>query len=183
MMVLASMAAYARRRAALGSVAAVRWGTLTLMIGLAAEAGCHPPASAEPRPPVRRDLGELRGDSTPVTWTCVGSACPWGPSLTGHALVWPAAASAVNTRLGYTVSAATYLPAVAANGAAISSETGALRVYAGLPGEPDHRLLATVTAGKTFRVAGLASREVLSVQADEPFKYRATLPPVREPFK
>jgi hypothetical protein len=42
-------------------------------------------------------------------------------------------------------------------------------------------LLATVTAGQTYQVAGLASREILSVQADSAFTYRATLPPLREP--
>lgn len=175
------MQPHATRRAVLGTVAAMRWGGLTLLIGVAAHAGCHPPSSAPPTPPVLRDLGDIHGESKLVTWTCVGAACPWGASVTGQALVWPDAARAVTTRLGYTVSGAMYLPAAAANGATISSETGALRIYAGLPGDDIHRLLATVTAGKTFRVAGLAGREVLSVQGDTEFKYRATLPPVREP--
>jgi hypothetical protein len=116
-----------------------------------------------------------------ATWTCTGSPCPWGESLSGHALVWPAAAGAINTRLGYTVSAGVYLPATSANGADISVQTGEASAYAGFPDADSHRLLATLTSGQAFHVSGLASGEVLSVQADAEFTYRATLPPPGDP--
>jgi hypothetical protein len=74
-----------------------------------------------------------------------------------------------------------YLPAAAANGATISSETDAVRAYAGRPEDVNHRLLGTLAAGQAFHVAGLAAREVLSVQADAAFSYTIALPPVAVP--
>jgi hypothetical protein len=121
--------------------------------------------------------------SQTVTWTCATSLCPWGASLGGHAAVWPAAARASNIRLGYTVSAAIYLAAARANGIVITIENGTARAHAGLPGVADHRLLATIQAGHTLHIEGLASGEVLSLQADSPFTYRTTpaLPKRPEP--
>jgi hypothetical protein len=101
--------------------------------------------------------------------------------LTSDAVVWPAGAGATSTRLGYTVSAGVYLPAASANGADILLETGEASVYAGLPGDASHRLLATLAAGQTFHVTSLARGEVLSVQGDAEFTYRATLPPPSDP--
>ena len=114
------------------------------------------------------------GASQLVTWTCTGSPCPWGATQNNQAIVWPPAMAALATRLGYTVSAAIYLPATKANGVEIAVETGAATVHAGLPGDPSHRVLATVAAGQAFRVNGLAAAEVLSVQNEAPFRYRAT---------
>jgi hypothetical protein len=151
-------------------------------LGLAAQAGCHPPPSSEqPSRTATRDLGDIHGESKLVTWTCAGASCPWGASTTGHALVWPAATRALSVRLGYTVSAGMYLPAATANGATISSETDAVRVYAGRPEDVNHRLLGTLVAGQAFHVTGLAGREVLSVQADAAFGYTVALPPVTVP--
>lgn len=116
-----------------------------------------------------------------VRWTCTGSPCPWGTSLSGHALVWPANVETVRTRLGYTVSAGIYLPANRANGATISTVTGEASAYAGLPSDSSHRRLGTIKAGETLLVTGLASREVMSVQADSEFRYHATLPPPSGP--
>jgi hypothetical protein len=96
--------------------------------------------------------------------------------VTNQALVWPALAGPASARLGYAVSAAVYLPATRANGATIALDGGTARVLAGPPGEPSHPVLATLTEGQTFRVTGLAAGEVLSVQADLPFRYRVTLP-------
>ena len=177
------MQAWMRIRAALAFVAASR--TLRVLAGLLGAigpVGCHRrtlPSTTPASRPVTRDLGELRGESSPTTWTCAGGMCPWGASLTGHALAWPAETRAVTTRLGYTVSPGIYLPAAKANGASIAIESGTARVHAGPPGDADHRSLATLTAGQTFHITGLAGREVLSVQADAPFTYRATLPPIR----
>lgn len=160
------------------------------IVWLAAHGGCHAPASAPPARPmppaqptttVVRDLGEIRGTSKQVTWTCVGAACPWGPSTTGQAIVWPDAVRPISTRLGYTVSAGIYLPAVRANGAIIWSDSGTVRIHAGPPGEEMHRMLATIGPGHSLHVEGLASREVLSVQGDAEFTYHMTLPPVTEP--
>jgi hypothetical protein len=168
------------------------------MVWLVAHGGCGAPASAPPRAPgvpvapvapvapattVLRDLGEIRGTGRPVAWTCVGAPCPWGPSSTGHAIVWPDAARPVSTRLGYTVSAGIYLPAVRANGAIIYSDSATIEVHAGPPGDANHRLLARIGPGNSLHVEGLASREVLSVQGGGEFAYHMTLPPVSEPVR
>jgi hypothetical protein len=91
--------------------------------------------------------------------------------------VWPAPAGAISTRLGYTTSRGVYLPAASANGAAITIDSGSAAAYAGLPGGASHRWLANIASGQTFHVAGLVSGEVVSVQADSAFTYRAVLPP------
>src|SRR4051812_47714592 len=130
-------------------------------------AGTDPDGAADPR--------TFGGSSQLVTWTCTASPCPWGNSLTNHAVVWPAAAGPSSARLGYAVSAPVYLPAARANGAVIALDAGTARVHAGPPGEPSHPVLATLADGQTFHVTGLPAGEVLSVQADLPFRYRVTL--------
>ncbi|TMQ04836.1 MAG: hypothetical protein E6J90_23290 [Deltaproteobacteria bacterium] len=160
-----------------------------LVVWAAADPGCTPqsrsPAGAAATSPVTPGDGAVP-DAGPVasqitTWTCTASPCPWGGSLSNHALVWPAAAGAARTRLGYSVSAGVYLPAARANGADIAIETGEARVHAGPPDAADHRLLATIKAGQTFHVTGLAAADMLSVQADAPFTCRVTLPPPGDP--
>ncbi|HZJ68241.1 MAG TPA: hypothetical protein VFD36_32290 [Kofleriaceae bacterium] len=171
------------------SVAMARWSAVLSIVWLAANSGCHAPARAPamPMPPatpttsVVKDLGEIRGSSKQVTWTCVGAACPWGPSTTGQAIVWPDAVRPISTRLGYTTSAGIYLPAVRANGAIIYSDSGTVEIHAGPPGEVTHRLLARIGAGHSLHVENLAPAEVLSVQGEAEFAYHMTLPPVSEP--
>lgn len=108
--------------------------------------------------------------STVVTWTCTSSPCPWGSPLSGHALVWRSDLSPQSQRLGYTTSAAAYLPAARANGAVLTVATGIASVYAGAPNGGSHRLLATLSSSTgNYQVSGLASDEVLSVQADQAF--------------
>ena len=121
--------------------------------------------------------------SQPVTWTCTGTPCPWGPKQTNHAVVWPTSTKALAIRLGYTTSAAIYLPAAQADGAEVSVESGVATVHAGRPGEATHRLLATLKAGESLRVSGIKSGEVVSVQGDAAFTYRVALkkPPQRQP--
>ena len=119
--------------------------------------------------------------SQAVTWACTGTPCPWGTSPTGQALVWPAESRAITARLGYSVSTGIYLPAGNANGATISIDSGEAGVYAGLPGDASHRVIANLEAGDTVHITGLAGREVLSVQSDEEFTYHATLPPPGAP--
>lgn len=117
-------------------------------------------------------------DSQLVTWNCTGAPCPWGSSDTGQALVWPAAAQAHTTRLGYTTSKGIYLPAEQANGATISITSGTAGAYAGRPGAESHRLLTSISPGGTYQVTGLVSGEVLSIQGGSTFKYSITLPDV-----
>jgi hypothetical protein len=163
-------------------------GSAFLALCAVAAAGCTEPAkpsaapastaSGQPATAKPADAGPrvFAGNSQSVTWKCTGSPCPWGDSLTNHALVWPAVVGASSARLGYAVSARVYLPGARANGAGIALETGTARVHAGRPGEPSHPVLATLMEGQTFHVTGVAAGEVLSVQADLPFSYRVTLP-------
>ncbi|HSS01233.1 MAG TPA: hypothetical protein VLM79_29445 [Kofleriaceae bacterium] len=130
----------------------------------------EPPPSGDPAQP-----------SQTATWTCTSSPCPWGNTQSAEALVWPDDAGAIATRLGYTVSPAIYLPAARANGAHIAIDTGSASAFAGPPGDDSHRLLATITSGQFYDVEGLIDGEVLSVQSDAPFGYRASLPPPSDP--
>jgi hypothetical protein len=132
-----------------------------------------------PGPPA--DPGPPPAPSQTATWTCTDSPCPWGDSSTGEALVWPADAGALDTRLGYTVSPAIYLPAARANGAHIAIVDGTASAYAGRPDDSSHRWLATLSAGQSLDVAGLVDGEVLSVQADAPFTYQLTFPDPTDP--
>src|SRR4029453_8485777 len=96
--------------------------------------------------------------------------CPWGETLTGHALVWPQS-EATSQRLGYMVSGAVYLPASMANGLKISLRSGLASVYVGPPDAPSHRLLTTISPSSLFLIQGLAETDVISVQGDAAFSY------------
>lgn len=163
---------------------AVDRGRALLLLGAVAAAGCQPEPAQPAAARTSAGSGQPAADAGPrvfggtsqlVTWKCTGNPCPWGSSLTNHALVWPAATGPSSARLGYSVSAPVYLPAARANGADIALDTGTARVHAGPLGEPSHPVLATLTEGQTFHVTGVAAGEVLSVQADLPFSYRVTL--------
>lgn len=166
-----------------GRPAADRASAWLVLCAMAA-AGCKPeparpaaaPGSGQPATAGAADPRVFGGSSQLVTWKCTGTPCPWGSSLSNHALVWPASAGPSSARLGYSVSAAVYLPAARANGADLQLESGTARVHAGPPGEPSHPVLATLTEGQKFHVTGVAAGEVLSVQADLPFTYRVMLP-------
>jgi hypothetical protein len=134
------------------------------------------PQDPEDPPPVPGTVSKL------VTWNCTGTPCPWGSSLTGQALAWPATALATTTRFGYTTSDPVYLPAARSNGATIWVDTGSATAYAGTPGASSHRVLASIAAGQLYTVSGLAAGEMLSVQADSGFTYQIDLPtPPEEP--
>jgi hypothetical protein len=77
----------------------------------------------------------------------------------------------MNSRLGYTASAAVYIPAQSANGMEISLRTGTATVYAGSPDDPSHRALANLTPGRPFRILGLTPRSIASVQSDSTFTF------------
>ena len=82
-------------------------------------------------------------------------------------------------RLGYTASAGMYLPASAASGMRIDITSGTAAVYAGLPDAASFRLLATLSAGQSYLVAGLAGGDVVSVQSGQgAFAYGLTMPAV-----
>jgi hypothetical protein len=119
--------------------------------------------------------------SQAITWTCTGRQCPFDPTLTGQALVWQVERGAITTHLGYTASATVYLFGSRANGADIWIDTGTADLLAGLPGDIWPRTLATLHAGDAFHVTGLGNGEVLSVQSDQPFTYRVSLPPASDP--
>ncbi|HMN30613.1 MAG TPA: hypothetical protein PKE45_20850, partial [Caldilineaceae bacterium] len=112
-----------------------------------------------------------------VTWTCTGSPCDWGPTLSGQALVWPPSLGPQTNRLGYTTSAGIYLPDTTATGVTITILSGSATVYAGLPNDPSHRVLATLGTGQSYQVTGLATGEVVSVQDGNSFTYSWVTPP------
>jgi hypothetical protein len=119
--------------------------------------------------------------SQAITWTCTGRQCPFGPTLSGQALVWQVERGAITTHLGYTASDTVYLFGSRANGADLWIDTGTVDLIAGLPGDVWPRTLATLHAGDAFHVSGLGNGEVLSVQSDQPFTYRISLPSVSDP--
>jgi len=119
--------------------------------------------------------------SPEVSWTCTGLSCPWGASVSGYAVAWPAAAEPLTSRLGYTTSQGIYLPATRANGTVISVEIGIATLYAGNPDASGHRALTTLSAGSVYEVAGLVAGEVLSVQSDAEFIYEISVAEPSDP--
>lgn len=122
------------------------------------------------------DPTELRNSSL-VTWQCIGSPCPWGDSLDGHAAGWPAALDPVATRLGYRVSAPIYLRAGLARGATVSLESGTASVYAGAPDATSHAMLSTINAGESYTVGTLPPGDLVSLQSDSAFTFRLRIHP------
>ena len=97
---------------AAGEVVSVQSGgafSYVLTMPAAAPSPTPTPVATEPAAP-----GAIAAQM--VTWTCTGSPCGWGNSLSGHAVVWPAALAPTTMRLGYTTSAGVYVPASAAVG-------------------------------------------------------------------
>jgi hypothetical protein len=60
-------------------------------------------------------------------------------------------------------------------GTTIEITSGAAAVYAGFPQGASHRLLATISAGESYQVNGLAEGEVISVQGGSAFGYEVVL--------
>ena len=113
-----------------------------------------------------------------VTWTCTGSPCTWGSTTSNPAVVWSATLAPTTMRLGYTTSAGVYVPASAAAGMGIAIAAGTATVYAGLPEASSHRQLASLGAGQSYVITGLAAGEVVSVQSSGAFSYVLTMPAV-----
>lgn len=116
------------------------------------------------------------GNSQEVIWSCTGSPCPWGGSLTGQALVWPPALSALTERLGYTTSEGIYLPAPSAEGITVRITAGTANIYAGYFDVVSHELLATLNVGNEFTIPSRDAGEVLSVQSQFEFAYTLSIP-------
>ena len=126
-------------------------------------------------------FAQTSGASQLATWTCTVSPCPWGPSDSGHALAWPASAGPLNTRLGYSVSSAIYLPAQVANGTRVTINSGSANLYAGQPGAASHYYITSLGEGDSYQVSGLTAGEVLSAQSSASFTYTVTLPAAAPP--
>ena len=90
-----------------------------------------------------------------VTWTCVGNPCYWGATVSGNSVVWPETLAPLAGRLGYITSAGVYLREEAASGMTIKITAGSAKVYAGPPDIALHRVLATLSAGQSYRSRGL----------------------------
>ncbi len=122
-----------------------------------------------------------------VTWTCVSDEseqCPWGPTLTGYAAIWPGSSNPSNIQLGYVASDPVYLPAGKANGTTVQAASGKATVYAQVPSSRNSRVLANLQAGDSFDVRGLYSTEVLSVEDEAAFTFQTTPtngPPLPDP--
>ena len=146
------------------------------------DAGVPPDAPPDaPPPPDAPAPPEGSSASQAITWTCTGRQCPFGETMSAHALVWPVDRDATATHIGYTASAITYLFGRRANGVDIWIDTGTATLQAGLPGDVWFRPLATLGAGGNYHVSGLGTGEVLSAQSDQPFSYRIIVPPAPPP--
>jgi hypothetical protein len=118
----------------------------------------------------------VSGGSQLVTWTCVGSPCPWGSSVSAHAVEWPATTGAGSHQLGYTVSKGIYLPSDVANGTTLDVQNGTAFIYAVTLNSASDRFIAQISAGSSYQVSGLTANEFLAVYSGSAFSYQAVLP-------
>ncbi|WP_165547171.1 PKD domain-containing protein [Kribbella sindirgiensis] len=124
-------------------------------------------------PPAQAAEGDP-ASSVVATWSCTSSPCPWGPSDTSNAAVWPAAAEPVRARYGYTVSHDVYAPAPKVAGWKITVTSGSATVYAG-PADDSHSSLASLQAGDSYTLPStLSSSSIVSVQDGGSFEYTIT---------
>jgi hypothetical protein len=126
-------------------------------------------------------LAETVQESELAKWECTGVPCPWGPTLSNHALVWPADSKPLNRRLGYSVSAGIYLPAAAASRIVLTLDDGTATVYAGAPDSSSHRVLREMKAGDSVSLNEMHRGEVVSVQSPDRFSIKISeTPPPKE---
>ena len=107
-----------------------------------------------------------------VTWNCTGSPCPWGSPTGNPAMVWPSSVSPTAQRLGYTVTRAVYAPAAVVLGMTVTISSGSASIYAGAPDASSHRVVASLSAGQSFIIAGVTAGEYVSVQSATSFSYQ-----------
>ena len=111
------------------------------------------------------------GESARVTWTCTSSPCPWGPSDSGYAAVWPAETDPSRARYGYTASHDVYAPAPQVANWKITVTSGSATVFSGPVGD-SHASLANLSAGQSYTVpTTLSGASIVSVQSGSPFEY------------
>ncbi|TDD27308.1 hypothetical protein E1218_10780 [Kribbella turkmenica] len=111
------------------------------------------------------------GESARVTWTCTSSPCPWGPSDSGYAAVWPAETDPSRARYGYTASHDVYGPAPQVANWKITVTSGSATVFSGPVGD-SHASLANLSAGQSYTVpTTLSGSSIVSVQSGSPFEY------------
>ena len=111
------------------------------------------------------------GESARVTWTCTSSPCPWGPSDSGYAAVWPAETDPSRARYGYTASHDVYAPAPQVANWKITVTSGSATVFSGPVGD-SHASLANLSAGQSYTVpTTLSGSSIVSVQSGSPFEY------------
>ncbi|MFG1813418.1 discoidin domain-containing protein [Kribbella sp. NPDC049174] len=122
------------------------------------------------------------GESARVTWTCTSSPCPWGPSDSGYAAVWPAETDPSRARYGYTASHDVYAPAPQVANWKITVTSGSATVFSGPVGD-SHASLANLSAGQSYTVpTTLSGSSIVSVQSGSPFEYAFVPgPPVPPP--
>ncbi|WP_344175352.1 PKD domain-containing protein [Kribbella lupini] len=111
------------------------------------------------------------GQSPRVTWSCTSSPCPWGPSDSGYAAVWPAETDPSRARYGYTASHDVYAPAPQVANWKITVTSGSATVFSGPVGD-SHASLADLSAGQSYTVpTTLSGNSIVSVQSGSPFEY------------
>ena len=111
------------------------------------------------------------GESPRVTWTCTSSPCPWGPSDSGYAAVWPAETDPSRARYGYTASHDVYASAPQVANWKITVTSGSATVFSGPVGD-SHASLANLSAGQSYTVpTTLSGGSIVSVQNGSPFEY------------
>ncbi|WP_433169159.1 PKD domain-containing protein [Kribbella sp. CA-247076] len=111
------------------------------------------------------------GEAARVTWTCTSSPCPWGPSDSGYAAVWPAETDPSRARYGYTASHDVYAPAPQVANWKITVTSGSATVFSGPVGD-SHASLANLSAGQSYTVpTTLSGSSIVSVQSGSPFEY------------
>jgi len=123
---------------------------------------------------------EYTGASELAVWSCNGTDCPWGATVSATAAVWPAEASPASVRYDYAVSKATYLTADVANGLEITVETGVAYVFIGTADGRDVAV-ATLSNGASYVVSDLAPDDVVSLESNLAFTYRVSPPEPPDP--
>jgi len=131
-------------------------------------------------PPPVDPIPEISGASTNTVWSCAGPNCPWGTSVSGQAIDWPAAVAPSNVRYDYVTSANVYVSDDYANGMAIRVDSGAALIFRGTPQGTDD-VVAYLGAGDVYVVDDFLDGEVLSVESQSSFTYTLLPPPSDDP--
>jgi uncharacterized repeat protein (TIGR01451 family) len=74
-------------------------------------------------------------------------------------------------RFGYTTSQPVYVSGSTALGVRVTITSGSAQVYAGAPDATSHRVLASLSGGQSYQIAGVSASEIVSVQSSTAFSY------------